>query len=521
MQEELNEKLNKIKYVKNQVKDSLVAKGCEITDTTPFEDYPTAIDNLKSGGEKVFAYYNGTDIEAGKKILLTRTNNAMATDDGFVNGKLPLLIHDGIAYCGGTTNETINEMFNIIDGKIDESLGRMITNLPSTTGTPNLSYPDTAYKKYTHIQSVCNNAVMLQTAISSIAGINTSYYNGSGCSLIKGNLYSKAWGSSSGSSYMLYYNVLFMLENSLIWMNKNGAGTNYGYNGTLLVDLSDESIYGKSTNVLSKDRRITVGTSYGHSLAFERKDDLGCVYFVYNRYNGTPIVPALAKYTFSTNTLETSVDDGLEVPYFDLSLISGNKGVCSKGVYHQTKDYKYLLYNDYYVQVDYNNLAEGITNGIVVREYPEVIKNAIGERTIVSIQTFYDDTFALSLSDGATLMCSYRPNAGTVDNDGLANSCTIEEIAPYTLPDNDTIFYRHFSGDKMYWFLSAFNMSNGDKLTASPYKADESISSYLGVKNTVGRYNSTVLTAFMTGETKKDDNGLTMIEVETTTGGNL
>lgn len=510
--------LQEVKIKIDKAYQVLEESGATIPEEKNLDNLPAAIESKPgSSSATTWVYYNGSDIEAGKKILLTRTNNAMATDEGFVNGKLPLLIHDGIAYCGGTTNGTINEMFNIIDGKIDESLGKMITNLPSTTGTPNLSYPDTAYKKYTHIQSVCNNAVMLQTAISSIAGTNTSYYNGSGCSLIKGNLYSEAWGSSSGSNYMLYYNALFMLENSLIWMNKNGAGTNYGYNGTLLVDLSDESIYGKSTNVLSKDRRITVGTSYGHSLAFERKDDLGCVYFIYNSYNGTPIVPALAKYTFSTNTLETSVDDGLEVPYFDLSLISGNKQVCSKGVYHQTKDYKYLLYNDYYVHLYESYKTDGISgeDGIVVKEYPEVIKATLGERTIVSIQTFYDYSFALTLSDGSTLMCKYNESSTSDDNDWLQHTCSVEEIAPYTLPDDDTIFYRHFSGNKMYWFLSAFNMSNGDKLTASPYKADESISSYLGVKNTVGRYNSTVLTAFMTGETKKDDNGLTMIEVET------
>lgn len=527
MQEELNEKLNKIKYVKNQVKDSLVAKGCEITDTTPFEDYPTAIDNLKSGGEKIFAYYNGTDIEAGKKILLTRTNNAMATDEGFVNGKLPAFIHDGIAYCRSTSSTSyITEMFNIIDGVIDESLGQMTTStVNNTKGNVSLDYDKLSYKYYASYQSCCKNGKVLSACRSRPYSSNN---NTTKCNIYNGIYYAYASGSTDTTTNIRYAASLYFLENFVVWGNcySSRSGASY-YNGAFIVDLNNEHIFDTNTNLITVDEtlcRLVQATRYRSSVvgwAFEREEDAGkCVYFFNNDDSDDSTgSPVFLKYNYETGVLLNSKNAEIEVPNY-ISTISGLKAGAGE-IYHQTKDYKYLLHPDYYIQVDYNNLAEDITNGIVVKEYPEVIKNAMGERTIVSIQAFYDNTFALSLSDGATLMCSYRPNAGTIDNDGLANSCTIEEIAPYVLPDDESIYHRQFSGDKMYWFLVQNSTIAASKSVASPFEADESISSYLGVKNTVGRYNSTVLTAFMTGETKKDDNGLTMIEVETTTGGNL
>ena len=44
------EELNKVLTIKKQIKQSIINKGVEITDTTPFADYPSKIDSIEVGG---------------------------------------------------------------------------------------------------------------------------------------------------------------------------------------------------------------------------------------------------------------------------------------------------------------------------------------------------------------------------------------------------------------------------------------------------------------------------------------
>lgn len=520
--QELNEKLNKINDIRKEIKNTINEKGGELTDTTPFEEYPTAIENLKSGGgETVMAYYNGTDVEAGKKVLLTRTNNAMATDDGFVNGYKPYLIHDGIAYCGGGTTREMTSCMNIIDGQIsNENLGEPI-NMSGSYGSAMYSLYSAASLTtvtsigYTYVHYALNASAILQTKGPRTYGTNNGV---DACIFIKDRVFKLAThANSSSEKYLTPGRRLFLLENSLVWF----SNTSCTFPAKLIDKLDKKSNLFYSADVVG----IYDGKKPG--LWFERKEDAGEFIYVLFKYNSTATKWDFGKYTHETRKVATSRDTDTEivVPYYDVSLIdkSGTHDVLSKGIYVQTKDYKYLLCSDYYVQLDYRTSILDEPTGIVVKDYPDVIKTAMGERTIASIQVFYDNSFALSLSDGTTLMCSYdgeiSPEA-LIDNDLLLhNGRIVEEIAPYVLPDDENIYFRHFTVDKAYWFLS---LSTGethclDKATAHPYQADKSISSYLAVKNTVGRYNSTVLTGFMTGETA-EDNGLQLVEVKTVTG---
>lgn len=63
------EELNKVLQIKKQIKQSIINKGVEITDTTPFAAYPSKIDSIEVGGggdpfyETMWNYItnNGTD----------------------------------------------------------------------------------------------------------------------------------------------------------------------------------------------------------------------------------------------------------------------------------------------------------------------------------------------------------------------------------------------------------------------------------------------------------------------------
>ena len=529
--QELNEKLNKINDIRKEIKNTINEKGGTLADTTPFEEYPAAIENLKSGGgDTMFAYYNGTDIEAGKKVLLTRTNNAMATDDTFMNGKTVSFIHDGIAYCRSTSTNIVSEMFNIIDGKIDESLGKMTTStVNNSKGTAYIDYDDLSYKKYTSYQSCCKNGILLSAgrARPYPASPNASYHATTKCNFYKGIYYGYVSGSTDTATNIRYATGLYFLENFVVWQNcyssKSGASN---YNGAFIVDLNNEHIFDTDTNTIDVNEtlcRLLKATRYRSSVvgwAFEREEDAGkCVYFFNNDDSDDSTgSPVFLKYNYETGVLLSSKNAEIEVPHY-YSTISGLKAGAGE-IYHQTKDYKYLLHPDYYILLDGKSDVLGEPTNIIVKEYPDVIKNAMGERTIISIQAFYDNTFAFSLSDGATLMCRYDgtiPPQALMDNDLLAHCCKVEEIAPYVAPDDESIYHRQFSGDKMYWFLVQNRTDATSKAMASPFEADQSISSYLAVKNTVGRYNSTVLTGFMTGNTA-DDNGLHLVEVKTVTG---
>lgn len=110
--QELNNKLNKIKEIKNEIKDSLVEKGCEVTDETPFEDYPAAIDTIKTGGggeivdalipaEYTDGYAEGTPVLLNtKEYYMRETEGFSYTANRAVTNTFPLDNFMSVGYQG-------------------------------------------------------------------------------------------------------------------------------------------------------------------------------------------------------------------------------------------------------------------------------------------------------------------------------------------------------------------------------------------------------------------------------------
>ena len=508
--QELNEKLNKINNIRKEIKNTINEKGGELTDTTPFEEYPTAIKNLKSGGgETVMAYYNGTDIEAGKKVLLTRTNNAMATNDTFMNGNIPLLINNGLAYCGDSSNSTaIKTVRNIIDGTISDEYVSIVNRgywaNPAliVNGKDYSSSIANLYIGFTWVHSMAGGKSMLQT-FSATDRLNANYHINAYTLLTDNILQSGGYKqNSSGASNAGSYR-LSCTENYVVWRDR-------------YIVKAGEGLDTKQ-NALSAANDL--GSNSG-CFCFERENEGGRYLYAICYISATSWY--FRKYDHETKTVLDSRNGEIDVPYYDFSVNSNGYG--ERGVYVQTKDYKYLLGAEFYLHLDATQMLLDEPTGIVAKKYPEAITSVLGDRFIGAVQTFYDNTFALTLSDGATLMCRYDgtiPPQALMDNDLLAHCCEVEEIAPLSKPDDTNIYYRHFSGDKAYWFTSVSRNYNKSESfigsEAHPYQADEFVNSYLAIDYNKERFNSTILTGFMTGNTA-DDNGRTLVEVATTTG---
>lgn len=507
--QELNEKLNKINDIRKEIKNTINEKGGELTDTTPFEEYPTAIKNLKSGGgETVMAYYNGTDIEAGKKVLLTRTNNAMATDDTFMNGYIPLLINNGVAYCGdSSSSNVIKTVRNIIDGIISDEYVSIVNRgywaLASLVPYGKKSNDIGTLKiGFTWVHSMVGGKSMLQT-FSATDRLSTNYHIYAYSLLTDNILQCGGWeqnasGASSAGSFRLC-----CTENYVVWRDRYALKVGDGMD--------------TKQNALSASNDL--GDNYG-CFCFERKNEGGR--YLYSICYISKTDWYFKRFDYETKTTIDSRNGDIDVPYYDFSVNSNGYG--SRGVYVQTKDYKYLLGAEFYLHLDATQMLLDEPTGIVAKKYPEAITSVLGDRFIGAVQTFYDNTFALTLSDGATLMCRYDgeiPPQALMDNDLLAHCCEVEEIAPLSKPDDTNIYYRHFSCDKAYWFTSiSRNYKTSDTFIGSeahPYNASEFINSYLALEYNKERFNSTVLTGFMTGNTA-DDNGLQTVEVKTVTG---
>jgi hypothetical protein len=460
-------------------------------------------------GKTVWAYYNGSDIETGKKVLLTRTNNAMATDDEFMNGAIPLLINNGLAYCGNTSDSNvITTVRNIIDGVIsDESVAMvnkgswyapclMVYALRSGWGA---SY---YHNGFTWVQSMAggNSAFNTFSSTSNIAPSDLRIY---GYTLTTNNeLQFGGWVQNGSGAFSNGSYRISCTENYVVWRDrytlKVGDGLDKKQNA-----LSAATDIGDNSGCFCFERKNEDG-KYLYAICYKAKNDW---YF--------------RRFDYETKTTIDSRNGDIECPHYDFSIYDGSYGPI--GVYVQTKDYKYLLGAEFYLQLDYKQGFEGEPTGIVAKRYPEAITSVLGDRFIGAVQTFYDNTFALTLNDGSTLMCRYDgtiPPEALMDNDLLAHCCQVEEIAPYTKPNDENIYYRHFSSDKAYWFTSITrNYNESESFIGSeayPYNAEDFTNSYLALEYNKERFNSTVLTGFMTGESKIED-GRQLVGVRTVT----
>lgn len=497
--QELNKKLNKINNIKGQIKNSIVNKKGTITDQTPFEDYPKAIDELPSGegGEKVYAHYVDTNIEAGKKVLLTKVTNPVTPDSEFCNGLVPFVISNGIAY--GYTTSSQGAGGSTIAYNAPIANGMIGSNRTQSGGISWGSY---------------NNIQIRHSCNGGKNGISCLYSNENDGFMFDSI---RNWCNGVGSYKSVYGRMRSFFTEHYVFNGSPYYGSS-SYTGLSAYKFNDDSI---EETVLT-DSSINSGYKYisGYQgFIFEREEDNGsCVYWIRSKSETNFDEVVFEKYVFETGTFET-----LTTPYFKGSALSN-----TKTRFFQTKDYRYIIHKNGYVFLNYfNALTSPNSDGIIIKEFPNQIKTAMGDRTVTGIQVFYDDCFALMLNDGATLMCKYgwdlvpadKATSAMANGGDYLNVCDVEEVEPFKVADSDTVYQRAFSENRDFWYLTMQGVSkiSLDMNPAGQFEKENITNSYFAFEPSSVRFNSTVLTGFMTGESKTED-GRRQVEVSTVTG---
>ena len=342
----------------------------------------------------------------------------------------------------------------------------------------------------TKIRQIVNGIIdSTDTASVSLSGFGVNYsphfcLNGTACILqvLQNNSFTNGNNArfitdTTATGFNVSNRRVFHLENLSIITADAGSGTPQFF------------VYNQKSS-FSKGNTTT-----SYSLAWEDGTP-DCAYVLHaNNY--------FARYTLSTQTAE-------QITETPMVITNASQSIPSKTILIQTKDYKYLLHSGGYVDVTLKN------NTITINDYPPVIINAIGDRAVRQMQVFYDGYFCFQLEDGVTLMCKY-------DND--MSDVRIDEIVePIYVEGDDKVYIRSYSADRLYWWQFPVLRNSADEIMplannpAGPYKAKEATSDYVAYTPSKDRFNSTVLSGFLTGEIAEDENGRQMVEVKTALG---
>lgn len=463
----INDKFTYLQQTKEKIKTAIQNKGVDVSDADTFRSYAEKIALIEgggSGGDTTWAYHTGQAV-AGDKVMLTKVNSLVTPDDAFCNGFRPYVIMDGYAYGRSsddtsTWNTAYNKRRQIVNGVIDSSNSETIS-----TTTQHAS----ATNKTPHYG--LNGSVLAEIRYQDTSSY-VPFTRIVDANFLKGIAhYNPSW--SSNRSWVFGENVAIVVA--------NGSARS--------------QFYSYSTMSLSDYLRAT-----SQAIGFEDKN--GEYLYLINTIKST----SLALYKININTLE---EEALPKPTIifnqDYDVIEAQR------ILLQTKDYKYLLHAKGYVDLDIEN------NTFTFNEFPPVILNEMGDRTLYCMQVFYDGYFSIQLSDGTTLMCKYTNSMEDVE--------IKEIIEPIIIEGDETIYQRHFSPDRMYWVNEPIYLSSNGTYPAvplannpaGPYKAKEATSDYVAYTPSKDRFNSTVLSGFLTGETK-DEDGRKMVEVKTALG---
>lgn len=172
--------------------------------------------------------------------------------------------------------------------------------------------------------------------------------------------------------------------------------------------------------------------------------------------------------------------------------------------------YYFLVNKGLYMCFGINEVDE-TQSTFEVLEYPDNIKTALGTRTIEKTQTFYDGTFSMDLSDGTTFICKFTDKYSVE---------ILEVIEPFIIEDDETIYHRNFSENKVYWYLSG-QYTFTEPLYYGRYNKVKSTVDWLAVPREQNRWNSSVLTGVIRQSAQLakpvfDDTGRRVLQVETT-----
>jgi hypothetical protein len=439
------------------------------------------LDNLKltieskPGGETVMAYYNGTDIEEGKKVLLTNVGYQALSDGNFLpspykdsSGRaiyLNFITEDGYIVAERyASSGSKYARFNVVDGVVDlnsyaDYSGVMVLalsgmNIPMKNGKINVTMKktDMSFGNYDQYNIM-------------------TYSVGKGYEFISGR----------GFVFLddFYYNNR-SYSNDKIYIPNDDATK---------VEVDISTITGKTNGYI-----YIVGSNgvyYGAVSATDNQKASSWNMIKFTGENGV----------YTTTPLGT-------ISYQPNEVVAGSGGFAI-GLKDSIKvgDYRlyFLLSKSRYLYFAINEVDETQCT-FEVCEYPQSLKNVIGTRTINKVQTFYDGTFSFDLSEGTTLMCRFTDRY---------NIEVLEVVEPFVIEGDSTIYHRNFTCSKMYWYL----MGAPRLREPAPYGRYDKVvasSNYLAVSPTEQRFNSTILTGFLTGESTVKD-GRQLVEVKTVT----
>lgn len=459
----IDNKLTYLQQTKEGIKTAIQNKGVDVSDADTFRSYAEKIALIEgggSGGDTTCAYHLGQAV-AGDKVMLTKVNSLVTPDDAFCNGFRPSIIMNGYAYGHNfdivNTSNSLNQRRQIVNGVID-------SNNPET-----ISMNQMSYNYYPHF-CLKGEGCVLQNLLAS-----TGFTSKSPCFFVH---------STTKNSMSLTNQRSFHLENLSVGMTSSSGST-----GTpSAYDYETRSSFN-----LGFSKNLT-------NLAWEDGTP-DCFYtFTGNTWTSGMI--------FRKNTISTKTSEDV-TPIPNVVITGTNQATTQYAIFLQTKDYKYLLHSGGYVDVTLRD------NTITINDYPPVIINAIGDRAIRQMQVFYDGYFCFQLEDGVTLMCKY-------DND-MSDVRIDETVEPIYVEGDDKVYIRSYSADRLYWWQfpiyinSTYEVMPLANNPAGPYKAKEASSDYVAYKPSKDRFNSTVLTGFLTGEIK-DEDGRQMVEVKTALG---
>ena len=476
--------LNEVKIKISDVYTKCSEKGATLPDIQNLENLPATIDTVKSGGgDVVTAYVSGV-------TLAKPTLNA-----------------------GGTTIETSDVSdVDVILTKVGYQLTRSETLSPDIRLyyiNENGWVLDSSQNRYDIVNGVVDASTKFDhtTSLYSVKHLPLFFKNGN----VYGFLSTTTMTITSASTgYMDTYSY----ENSkriTVWssnMNTRTFFLDFGYatsfRGCALVLIKDDlSTTGIDLSSLSSDiYSYDGGNCYVAGLESKfwvlSRQSNGTGKLIEFVKNGDTYIPTL----LSTQAINTSA----------LSMPQGSIFVASKQVISTDNGFvAHVLHQNGYIKFDVNtqNSSESI---VTFNAYPQAILDFIGSRTVYKIQTFYDGTFSLDLSDGITLICGFI---------GDDYEPVIQDVVePFIIEGDTNIYHINFSERKMYWIQANSPLAPISSNPYGLYNATKATVDWLAVPRKQNRWNTTVLTGVIrqsaqTAKPKFDETNRRVIDVET------
>lgn len=465
--------LQEVKIKIDKAYQVLEESGATIPEEKNLDNLPAAIESKPgSSSATTWVYYNGSDIEAGKKVLLTKVGYQALGDENLMPdppkyGSYPTALGNisengyivGIYKAG---NYYTIRGFDIIDG----TASLTIENSFSVDGKVVYRSPFFMLNGSVLGRS-SKEGMTLANSDTFVLNSRTNYYRGS-------------YSTSTSSCYVFldfcYYRT--NTSTNLVLFNEDLTYTSQT-SGSLIGSPSSSVFYAAGSKDLFYVARSTTSSLTAPEWEIYKLVKDGDTYTstLIRTYEYTPVDRFV-----DSSTIALGCKDSIKVGDNRLYFLV------------HKRNYLYFAINE----VDETQSAFEVCN------YPENIATELGTRTIEKVQTFYDGTFSMDLSDGTTIICKFTDKYSVE---------ILETIEPFVIEGDEKIYHRCFSETKVYWYIEGLS----DPINVPYYGYYDKIkatSDYLAISPSAVRFNSTILTGFMTGETT-NDNGRTMIEVET------